>query len=113
MRRAVAINLAALCLFFLLHIVFAANDMRWAFAIVASLISLQTIGFGPITAVLSGASETARKRTVARRCLPISLVLSFALAWAYAGMTWSVVAIVGVVSLMLTTHVAFERRWRC
>ena len=113
MRRAVAINLAALCLFFLLHIVFAANGVGWAFAIVASLITLQTIGFGPITAVLSGASEAARKRIVARRCLPISLVLSFALAWAYAGMTWSVVAIVGVVSLMLLTHIVFERRWRC
>lgn len=109
MWRAVAFNLAALCLFFLLHIVFAANGVRWAFAIVASLISLQTIAFGPITAVLSGASDTTRKRTVARRCLPISLALSFALAWAYAGMTWSVVAIVGVVSLMLMTHIAFER----
>ena len=113
MQRAVTINLAALCLFFLLHIVFAANGVRWAFTIVASFITLQTIGFGPITAVLSGASENAQKRTVARRCLPISLVLSFALAWAYAGMMWSVDAIVGAVSLMLTTHVAFERRWRC
>ena len=56
MLKALLINLGVFSGLFLLHIVFAANGMDMAFTAVALLISLQTIGFGPLTVALTGTS---------------------------------------------------------
>ena len=111
MRRALGLNLFAFALLFGLHVVFAANDLSTMFAIVACLISLQTVAFGPITAVLaSHDSDEARRRTLLRSA-PFSLVLALGLAWAYGDMAWSTTAVVAVAGLSFIAHAAAYRRW--
>ena len=61
MLKALLINLGVFSGLFLLHIVFAANGMDMAFTAVALLISLQTIGFGPLTVALTGTKGDRRQ----------------------------------------------------
>ena len=109
MRRALGLNLSAFALLFGLHVVFAANDLSTMFAIVAGLISFQTVAFGPITAVLaSHDSDEARRRTLLRSA-PFSFVLALGLAWAYRA--WSTTVVVAVASLCFIAHAVAYRRW--
>ena len=73
MLRAVGLNLAVFCALFLLHIVFAAAGIDAMFRIVAFLISIQTIGFAPLTALLVGPCEASVRRTVAMRSLTVGV----------------------------------------
>ncbi|MEC8151568.1 MAG: hypothetical protein VX068_02880, partial [Candidatus Thermoplasmatota archaeon] len=75
------------------------------------LISLQTVAFGPITAVLaSHDSDEARRRTLLHSA-PFSFVLALGLAWAYGDMAWSTTAVVAVAGLSFIAHAVAYRRW--
>ena len=109
MLKALLINLGVFSGLFLLHIVFAANGMDMAFKAVALLISLQTIGFGPLTVALTG-TKGDRRQTL-RRSFAVALPLAFGLAWAYGDMAWSMPETIGVVGASLAVHLAFDRYW--
>lgn len=111
MLRAVGLNLAVFCALFLLHIVFAAAGIDAMFRIVAFLISIQTIGFAPLTALLVGPCEASVRRTVAMRSLTVGVPMAFGLAWAYGGMAWSLPETVGIVGGSLAVYAAFDRFW--
>ena len=111
MLKALLINLGFFSGLFVLHIVFAANDMDMAFTAVALLISFQIIGFGPLTVALTG-NKKAVRRQILRRSFLVALPLAFGLAWAYGDMAWSIPETVGVVGTSLVVHLAFDRYWR-
>ena len=103
-------NLAAFCLLFGLHIVFAARGMDLMFSLVAVFISLQVLLFGPLTVVLEGARHRTHRRQTNRTSSLVALSLSFGLAWAYGDMTWSLPAVVVIVGLTLLFHGMLDRQ---
>lgn len=109
--RALGVNLAAFSVLFLLHIAFAATGIDVGFRLVAFLISIQVIGFAPLTALLVGPCEASVRRTVALRSLSFGIPLAFGLAWAYGGMAWSLLETVGIVGGSLVVYAAFDRFW--
>tara|TARA_B100000900_G_C20600084_1_gene725124 strand:+ start:877 stop:1227 length:351 start_codon:yes stop_codon:yes gene_type:complete len=111
MLKALLINSCVFLGLFLMHIVFAANGQDTAFTAVALLISLQVIGFGPLTVFLAGDRGVHRRRTL-RRTLVVGLPLAFGLAWSYGGMAWSLTEMVAVVGASISVHFAFYRCWR-
>ena len=111
MWRALGLNMAVFGLLFSLHVVFAARDMDNAFAAVATLITLQIVAFGPLTARMSTSQTAPERRLVLRRSLPVALALAVGLAWAYGGMAWSTPALVGVLGASLVVHALADRRW--
>ena len=98
-------------LLFALHIVFAARDMEVAFAVVATLITVQIVAFGPITALATSVENGTERRHLLRRSSPFSLVMAIGLAWAYGDMAWSMPALVGVLGATMLVHVVADRRW--
>ena len=111
MLKALIINSCVFLGLFLLHIVFAANGQDTAFTAVALLISLQVIGFGPLTVILAGERGAHRRQTL-RRTLVVALPLAFGLAWSYGGMAWSLTEMVAVVGASISVHFAFYQYWR-
>ena len=110
MWRALAVNIAAFSLLFLLHILFASQDFDLAFSVVALFISLQVILFGPLTVVLEGANLRNDRRRTNRVSFLFALPLSIGLAWAYGGMAWSVTAVGLVVGATLILHATLDRQ---
>ena len=98
-------------LLFGLHIVFAAGDLDTAFAVVAALITVQVVAFGPLTALASSFESGAERRLALRRTSPFSLAMAVGLAWAYGDMAWSIPALVGVLGTTLVVHAVADRRW--
>ena len=98
-------------LLFALHIVFAARYMEVAFAVVAILITVQIVAFGPITALVSSVENGTERRRLLRRSSPLSMVMAVGLAWAYGNMAWSMPALVGVLGATMLVHVVADRRW--
>ena len=111
MWRALGLNLGVFGLLFGLHIVFAARDMDTAFTMVATLITVHVVAFGPITALGASLESRLERRLALRRTTPLSLAMATGLAWAYGGMAWSVPAVVGVLGATLVVHGAAYRRW--
>ena len=109
--RALGVNLAVFSVLFLLHIAFAATGIDVGFRLVAFLISIQVIGFAPLTALLVGPCEASVRRTVALRSLAFGIPLAFGLAWAYGGMAWALLETVGIVGGSLVVYAAFDRFW--
>jgi hypothetical protein len=109
--RALGLNLGVFGLLFGLHIVFAARNMDAAFAMVAALISVQVVAFGPITALGASLESGTERRLALRRTTPLSLAMAIGLAWAYGGMAWSAPALVGVLGATLVVHGVADRRW--
>lgn len=110
MWRALAMNIAAFSLLFLLHILFASQNFDLAFSVVALFISLQVILFGPLTVVLEGANLRNDRRRTNRVSFLFALPLSFGLAWAYGGMAWSTTAVGAVVGATLMFHATLDRQ---
>lgn len=98
-------------LLFALHIVFAARDMEVAFAVVAILITVQIVAFGPITALVSSVENGTERRRTLRRSSPLSMVMAVGLAWAYGDMAWSMPPLVGVLGTTMLVHIVADRRW--
>ena len=109
--RALGLNVGVFGLLFGLHIVFAARDMDVAFAIVAALITVQVVTFGPITAWAATVQSKAERRRALLRTMPLSLGMAIGLAWAYGDMAWSLPALVGVLGATLMVHSVAYRRW--
>lgn len=111
MWRALGLNLGVFGLLFGLHIVFAARDMDTAFAMVAALITVHVLAFGPVTAWVGSPESVTGRRLALRRTTPLSLAMATGLAWAYGGMAWSLPAVVGVLGATLVVHGAAYRQW--
>ncbi len=111
MLKALIINSCAFSVLFALHIVFAANGLDTAFTGVAFLISLQVIGFGPLTVVIAGKRGGNRRRTL-RQSLVVALPLALGLAWSYGGMAWSLTETLAVVGASVCVHFGFYQHWR-
>ena len=110
MRGALLGNITVFALLFGLHIVFASQDMEVAFSIVAVFISLQVVLFGPLTVVLERAPQRQQRRKTNRVGFLVALPLSFGLAWAYGGMSWSVPVVLVVLSATVFLHAGLDRQ---
>ncbi|MAK97061.1 MAG: hypothetical protein CL996_06170 [Euryarchaeota archaeon] len=95
MWKPVAIYSAFFALFFVTHIIAAANDMNLLFQLVAGLITVQTMLVGFCLHFLGGDPRTAR--------VP-SLGLSAGLGWAYAGMSLDYTIILWVISALVIQY---------
>ena len=73
------------CLF-VMHIIFAANDLIALFQIVAILITILTLSTGVLFCVISNTTE---KISIYRQGFLISIILSIGLGWAYGDMEMS------------------------
>ena len=111
MIRGLALNLVVFGVLFVLHIVAAANDMDAAFRLVAVLISVQVIAFGPFTVVFSRLDENHRRRAVLRWSSVVGAPLALGLAWADGGMAWSLPEAIGIALGFLVVHAVVDRRW--
>ena len=110
MRGALLGNIAVFALLFALHIVFASQDLEVAFSIVAVSISLQVVMFGPVTVVLEGAGQRQQRRKTNRVGFLVALPLSFGLAWAYGGMSWSAPVALVVLAATVFLHAGLDRQ---
>ena len=110
MRGALLGNITVFALLFGLHIVLASQDMDVAFSIVAVFISLQVVLFGPLTVVLERAPQRQQRRKTNRVGFLVALPLSFGLAWAYGGMSWSVPVVLVVLSATVFLHAGLDRQ---
>lgn len=71
---------------FVMHIIFAANDLILLFQIVAILITILTLLTGVIFCIISNTTE---KISIYRQGFLISIILSTGLGWAYGDMEMS------------------------
>lgn len=110
MLRANLVNLSLFGVFFGLHIVFAARDLALAFSLVATLITVQILLFGPLSVVLGGASVRRERQRTNRLGALLSLPLSTGLAWAYGGMAWSWPVVFALVCASSSLHLVLDRR---
>ena len=110
MWRAIGLNLLGFGVLFALHVVFAAGEMETAFSLVAVLISLQVLTFGPLTVVLEGSDSRVKRQRTNRAAALVALPLSFGVAWAYGGMAWSTDHTAVVVGLTLFVHGALDSK---
>ncbi|RJU97640.1 MAG: hypothetical protein DWC10_04420 [Candidatus Poseidoniales archaeon] len=110
MWRAIGLNLSLFGMLFLLHIVAARFDANTAFTVVAFLITLHVLFFGPACLVVSRLSSQEHRRILNRWGALASLPLALGLGWAYGGMAWSWPEWPLILTAWLAVHVMMDRR---
>ena len=94
MWRGVLLYGVIFCTLFVAHIIAAAKDFDILFRIIATLITLLTMFVGLVTHLLCISFKESRGFIVGRY---VSIPLSAALGWAYAGMEFSYFILIWVI----------------
>lgn len=110
MWRTIGLNLSLFGMLFLLHIVAARLDANTAFTVVAFLITLHVLFFGPACLVVSRLSSQEHRRILNQRGAFASLPLALGLGWAYGGMAWSWPEWPLIFTAWLVVHAMMDRR---
>ena len=111
MWRGIGVNSLLFGVLFLLHIIAARLDIDGAFRLVALLITVQVLFFGPVSVFFERACTPGMRKDINRRGALVSFPLALGLGWAYGDMTWSLPEWPLIFLAWSFVHVLADRRF--